>query len=520
MTGSTGGWRSILLKQAASISAGWRPRSRSARSWSSQPFLWLSGGQSTAFVALGIVFAIGGILGAYTLARQLLPPGRAALAAALLALFPGYLAYATSFMSDVPSTGCQFFCLAFGAMALRRRPTHLGWLLASAGVGLFAFSIREFGLAAPTSVIVAALIADRGRKRTWAVAVGVASSCRDLSLESTLPGQLPPLDSFGSFALIQIFSTVAFAVVPAALVGAIKWRHHVRRTDLLIGLEVGAILAAARLFQWWSGGSIPSVTLDNLASQWGAPAPDYLVGGRPLLFSDAVWAIVQCFAIVGIGVVLTIGAGILGAHVRRCGRSPRVLASRAGTTPGILVVFSLTVLAGMVVYAASRPVFDRYFWVAIPPIATLFMFVPKDLEARSPKPSDRRLDRTLAASATLFALVSGTVSLALLLNAHAFDFGPVARGRAACRERDRARHDRRRLRVGRHPRYDNERRERHRRRSVLPQVVAFDEDVRSGHIRTDEPTGCPVGRHDHLQPEPVVGPVETLFLYRVDGPGR
>ena len=36
--------------------------------------------------------------------------------------------------------------------------------------------------------------------------------------------------------------------------------------------------------------------LDNLASQWGAPASSYLVGGRPLLFTDPVWAAVGVLA--------------------------------------------------------------------------------------------------------------------------------------------------------------------------------------------------------------------------------
>ena len=60
-----------------------------------QPFLWLSGLQPWAFTVVGVSFAVGGIVSAYALARQLLPTRDAALAAALLALFPGYLAYAS-----------------------------------------------------------------------------------------------------------------------------------------------------------------------------------------------------------------------------------------------------------------------------------------------------------------------------------------------------------------------------------------------------------------------------------------
>ena len=107
-----------------------------------QPFLALSGAELWAFTIVGVVFAAGGILSAFAMARRVLPAREAALAAALLAIFPGYLAYATSFMSDVPALAAQFLCLALGAIAIRRRPVHMGWLLASVAMGIFAFSIR------------------------------------------------------------------------------------------------------------------------------------------------------------------------------------------------------------------------------------------------------------------------------------------------------------------------------------------------------------------------------------------
>src|SRR5258706_7167076 len=52
-----------------------------------QPLLWLSAGHAWSFTIAGLLFAVGGVVGAYALARQILPPTRAALAAALLLLF-------------------------------------------------------------------------------------------------------------------------------------------------------------------------------------------------------------------------------------------------------------------------------------------------------------------------------------------------------------------------------------------------------------------------------------------------
>ena len=81
-----------------------------------QPFLKIFGPQSAAFSAFGAVSAIGAVLASYVLARQFLSPRRAALATVPLLIFPGYLAYATSFMTDVPTLALEMTCLA-----LRRR---------------------------------------------------------------------------------------------------------------------------------------------------------------------------------------------------------------------------------------------------------------------------------------------------------------------------------------------------------------------------------------------------------------
>src|SRR6266576_2594720 len=114
-----------------------------------QPFLWLSGLQPWGFTAAGIVFAVGAMVAAYVMARQVLPPRLAVIPVLLLVVFPGYLAYATSYMSDVPAAAAEFACLALGAIALARRPVPAGWLLAAVAVGFLAFSIRDFAVAAP-----------------------------------------------------------------------------------------------------------------------------------------------------------------------------------------------------------------------------------------------------------------------------------------------------------------------------------------------------------------------------------
>ncbi len=396
-----------------------------------QPLLWLSGLQPWAFTAAGVIFATGGIVGAFWLARRLLPAREAAFAAALLALVPGYLAYATSFMSDVPALAAQFICLALGAIAIQRRPASTTWLVAAGVMGVVAFSVREFAIAAPASVCLAAIAMEPRRLRSWLIAAIVAAACVLLHVwHAHLPGQLPPVGAgYGAFsASTQAFSSVAFAVAPAALLGASRWRHQLHRFDLFAGLLVGGILVMARATQWIRDGSIPPMILDNLASQWGVPSKTYLVGGRPLLFTDDVWAAVYLVALAASVIVLTVGAGIIGAHLRRLGRSRSTLVSRLGSPAGILFLFVASVAAGLVVFGLTRPVFDRYLWPMVPTLAALFLYVPADLPASRVGAASTKRDGGLLVSAMLISLVLLTVSAAFLLNANAFEAARWAAG--------------------------------------------------------------------------------------------
>ena len=395
-----------------------------------QPLLWLSGLQPWAFTVAGVFFAAAGILSAYALARCLLPAGYAALAAALLAIFPGYLAYATSYMSDVPALAAQFICLALGMTAVRHRPVRTRWLLASAAVGIFAFSIREFAVAAPASVMFAAILVQRRRMSTWILTIAVAACCVAVHLwRASVPGQLPPVvGSYGSFSQsTQALSIIALVLAPAALIGALRWYPHWRRIDVLIGVELGGILVGARLLQWVTEHSMPPILLDNLASQWGVPTHNLLVGDRPLLFPDAVWTAVNLLALVASVIILGACTGIAGAHLRRISRSPNVLLDRLGSRAGVLVIYACAMTAGLVVFALWRPIFDRYYWPLVPPVATLLLFLPGDLAARHQSRPFRPATRLLTGSAVAMTVVLATMSIVYTLNGNADD---VARWRA------------------------------------------------------------------------------------------
>lgn len=396
-----------------------------------QPLLILADEQPWAFALAGVIFAFGGVLGAYALARQVAPPREAAIAAGLLTLFPGYLAYATSFMSDVPALGLQFACLAMGAVATRHRPARDGWLVAAFIAGVLAFSIREFAIAALVSVAVVAIVVEPRRLRTSLMTAAALGVCGAIYVwRTSLPGQVPAVGpGFASVAgLPQAFSSVSFVIGPAALLGAIKWRDRMHRRDLIVGLEVGVLLVAVPLVQRLLQGEFPRVIMSNLTSRWGVPDSGYIVGGRPLLFGDAVWALINITALVATVVVLTIAAGILGASVRQLMASGSDRRIRIHAPTLILVVFTLAVLGGLALFSLSRPLFDRYLWVVVPPLAALFLRSPTTTTSHGPPRNRGLVDMAAVLGAVACLLALATVSLVYVLNSHAFDAGRWAAG--------------------------------------------------------------------------------------------
>ena len=388
-----------------------------------QPFLWLLGPQPWAFVAAGVMFAIAAVVCSYVLARQFVPPLRAALATVLLLLFPAYLAYATSFMTDVPAIAAQFACLALGAIALRGGPIETRWLLASAAVGCLAFSIREFAIAAPASVLIAVICAEPRQRRHWMLAMAVICCFALLYLlKATLPGQ--DLGSrIGYGALSQstyALSTLSLVLLPAAVIGGARWRRHWKPKDVGIGAEFGLLVVGIRVFQWIQDGTMPDVLMGNLASPWGAPAASYVIGDRPHLFSTATWAIVGLLALVATVVVSSVAAGIAGAYVRQGRGSSWAVVHRLGSPTGLLLLFAVALVVGLSIYGIKFPLYDRYYWPLVPVAATLFMYRPCRDVLWSPVSAPRWKIACPVSVAAVLSVLS-IFSMIFMLNSFAFD---------------------------------------------------------------------------------------------------
>jgi len=400
-----------------------------------QPLLWLSGGAWWAFLAAGLIAATLTVLAGYLLLRLFVDRLAAALSVGLLLLFPAYLAYVISYMSDVPAIAAQFGCLGLASVALKRDGIDNRWLAASLVVGSVAFSIREFALAAPVAVVAVLLVREPTRRRTWIATVAVGLAVAGILLARfLLPGQLGDVgwEANPIQILLPPAMTLALVLSPVALVAAIRWWPYWRGRDVLVGLWIGGIVTAATLRL----GLFPHVLLYDLVTQWGAPAAGNLLGQRPKLFGDEMWVAIAVVALVATVAVGGAMGGIAGVHLRRA-RAASAVRRRLGSPPGLLLVFTIFVLAGLSLFGLVGWLFDRYLWPIIPPLAALLLYVPADLQAGSSDARGRStrlrerppfLTRGAGAVTVLCIVVLGFMSAAFLLNTNAYD---GARWRAA-----------------------------------------------------------------------------------------
>jgi hypothetical protein len=408
-----------------------------------QPLLWLSGGAWWAYLGAGLIAASLAVVAGYLLLRLLVDRWAAALGVGLLLLFPAYLAYVISFMSDVPAIAAQFGSLGLASVALRRDGIDNRWLWGSLVLGCLAFSIREFALAAPVAVIAVLIVREPTRRRSWLATVAVGLAVAGILLARfLLPGQLGDVawEANPIQILLPPAMTLALVLSPVASLAAYRWWPYWLGRDVVVGLAIGGIVTAAILRL----GLFPNVLLYDLVTQWGAPAAGNLLGQRPKLFGDEAWATFAVVALVATVVIGGVIGGIAGAHLRRARADRGGFGMRVASPPGLLFVFTILVLAGLSAFGLVGWLFDRYLWPIVPPLAALLLYVPPDLRA-DPSVGAGRAEAALVRNRPAFLLrgggaatllcvaVLGFMSAAFLLNTNAYD---GARWRAAARLAD------------------------------------------------------------------------------------
>jgi hypothetical protein len=392
-----------------------------------QPFLWLMGGSDLAFAVVGMLVSGLLILTVYALARQFLTPARSFVVVLSLLLFPGYLAYSTSYMTDAPAMAAEFGALLLGARALSRTQPNVRLLAAAMVVAVVGFSIREFGLAAVGAIALAAVGRLPRRPAGWAIALGGIAACLLLELvRSRLPGELEPIPAQLWFVtrLPQAAVTVSLVAMPAAIVAIVTNRRGWRLGDVVVGSAVGVAIVVLVAALWMRLGTFPTALVGNLATQFGVQDVFDLSGVRPYLFTDAFWVAINLIALVSTVVVGATVGGTLGTRMRDALAGRRRVIGQARSPIGLIATFVVLYGVGIAAYGSILIVFDRYLWPIVPALAILFVLpLKRSVRVGTPPPEPRwgKVFRPLTLAPLIVTTVTGVMSVILMANAFAFD---------------------------------------------------------------------------------------------------
>lgn len=362
-----------------------------------------------------------GLIFTYSLARHFLGTSHALLTALVVGIFPGFTVPVTTFMTDSAGYTAQLGCLILGLRALDGRGKgRLLLLTGCLAVGLYAFSVREFAIAAPVSVLIALFFEERRDRRVPTISIAGSGALLGAAAalywwRHTFSGSSPHFFGFqlGSELLVplaQMFFTLSLGLVPVVLLLATNQEGGIGRLVkpgwfVSVPLLVLALLSGGYPVCCSDGSA--SVFLGNVLTEHGVLDNQVLPGIRPTLFPFPLWWILSAAAVVGGSMF----AGRLRTMLSGWNRSPRQPALL------MLAIFG-AVTAGGVIFRGvlGGPMFDRY----LPPlvlVAAIFLL-------RGQREPTWTGNRGVFVVTGLLALAS----LILVSSGHAFD---VARWEAA-----------------------------------------------------------------------------------------
>lgn len=248
-------------------------------------FGFLFGPSNMVLRASVLLAALLGAIAFYRLLRLARVVPEMALLSALVVLFnPMSFLFSFSFMTDVPYTSLQIaamWLLALGAIAMSRRATIAGWLLAVA-----ALFIRQVGLAIPVGTAGEALVGKRLTLRRIAIALvpllamlvaqwlfqqwlsagGIAPAMYGRQIPSIGAILGKPLDAARNVATVgfHCFLYLGFFTLPLTIVAADTWRAMLpKRFFFVVILTIGTVLSVATValhirFPTWINSLRPS----------------------------------------------------------------------------------------------------------------------------------------------------------------------------------------------------------------------------------------------------------------------
>jgi 4-amino-4-deoxy-L-arabinose transferase-like glycosyltransferase len=383
-----------------------------------QPFLWLSGGNPWAFTAFGLVMALIGLASTYLLARRFVGIGSAVMVVLLVEAFPGFARETASFMTDVPAYAFAVLCLLLGTRWLQGEGGRVT-LVASLGAGLLAVSIREFAIAAPAAILVAAWARNRTDERVWLAGVSgiLAAGVACVIVAASMPGRAAPVtaDLGWLIYLGPAFATLAAVLLPAAAIGIGRRMASLGPEPIILGaaLVIGIVLI-----------SPDGPLVGNLWTASGLAEDKLLSGTRDPVFDEGAWAMSGQLALFAAILVAAVALRWGQRNLARVSSLSTATALAIGTTrsrEAPLVLFLAVYAAGLVVFAPMGPVFDRYLYPMIPAAAILLLRGPA-------QPS--RFGRSRAFAHGAFAWLAAS-AFVIAANSFAYDAARYRAGEAA-----------------------------------------------------------------------------------------
>jgi hypothetical protein len=378
------------------------------------PILALSGGDEIAFWFVGLIFSVIALIAAYDLARSFVASFDAALIVLALLVAPGYLAYSSSYMTDVPALALTLASLACGVRAIRAGAIDLRWAIAAIAIGILGFSIRQFAVAAPVAVIVGLLLVDRRRAGllgvcTLGLIAGVAL------FQRTLEGQVgaTPVLPGGLWRAAALLPSTALFLLPIS-VRAIWIRRDVGGR---IPRSFGTLAVSGVLLLMVLAGQV-SITLGNLLSPWGVPAWGNLVGGRPAILDGTAWLALQVVALFSTLLLVDAGTRAVISRLRLAGGS-----SVTGHPIAVLLAFLGITTAGLVAYSMLFAFFDRYLWPLVVPLGILLLAPAAQTSPSSPESSRSGAQAVSRAMPIALTAAIGLLAVVYALNSYSFDIG-------------------------------------------------------------------------------------------------
>jgi hypothetical protein len=337
-----------------------------------QPVIALFGSSMAALQLMVAVLSAVALMATYLVIRSFLPPKLATFAVGCLALGPIYGTLSVSYMTDVPAFAFEVLVLLTGLQALRSSRFSFQWFIVSLLLGVVAFSIREYALAAPAAVSVVTLrrlaVFDRAKMRRVAVlvALGLIAVATMYFWRHKLPGAShvprPAQAPFISVAYVcsAAFTIALFTFPMLFLISGSVAARLIRDRSRVAIITLGCIISAWALLLLVNGSVLPG----NMLTAHGS-YPETLPGQPPVVLPFVLW---QGLSVLSLFSFLSLAVVALARHSTKGVRETSSTQTVAQTGVQLCWVFSLLMFGEIaaVKFATPGVITDRYLIPIVP----------------------------------------------------------------------------------------------------------------------------------------------------------